>query len=326
MTATETIDDDLRVTHRETIANGVRLHYVEAGPDDGDLVVFLHGFPEFWGTWRRQLAALADAGYRVVAPDLRGYNRSEKPHGLDAYRLETLTADVEALIRALGREPATAVTEAGAGTETGTGTKSAHVVAHDWGGMIAWATALSHPHAIDRLVVLNAPHPIKYARELTLSQAKRSWYAAFFQLPWLPERLFAARGYRALEVLFWEAPNRPGAFTDDDVRRFKQAAARPGALESAINYYRANGRGPIGEHLPGSIPVIGDRLAGPIETIDAPTLVLWGEADSTLTLDQLDGLECYVDDLRVERFPDASHWVHADRPDRVNESILAFLE
>lgn len=319
MTATETIDHDGRIAHRETIANGVRLHYVEAGPDDGDLVVFLHGFPEFWGTWRRQLAALADAGYRVVAPDLRGYNRSEKPHGLDAYRLETLTADVEALIRELeGAKDSSGSAE--------TGARSAHVVAHDWGGMIAWATALSHPHAIDRLVVLNAPHPIKYARELTLSQVIRSWYAVFFQLPWLPERLFAARGYRALEELFWEAPNRSDAFTAEDVRGFKRAAARPGALESAINYYRANARGPIGEHLPGSIPVIGDRLVGPIETIGAPTLVLWGEQDSALTLDQLDGLERYVDDLHVERFPDASHWVHADRPDRVNESILAFLE
>ncbi|MCU4740699.1 alpha/beta hydrolase [Halobacteria archaeon AArc-m2/3/4] len=311
MTATDRIDR--YVTHHQTVANGVRLHYVEAGPDDGDLVVFLHGFPEFWGTWRRQLVALADAGYRVVAPDLRGYNRSEKPHGLEAYRLETLTADVEAVIRALR-------------SEDERDARSAHVVAHDWGGMIAWATALSHPHVIDRLVVLNAPHPIKFVHELTLSQAARSWYAAFIQLPWLPERLLAARDYRALEELFRDAPVRPDAFTDEDVRRFKRAAAQPGALESAINYYRAFARGTVREHLPGSIPVIGDRLVESVEAIDVPTLVLWGERDSALALDQLDGLERYVDDLQVERFPDASHWVHADRPDQVNESILDFLE
>lgn len=316
--------DDL-VEHEQAIVNGVRLHYVVAGPEDGDLAVFLHGFPEFWYTWRRQLVALAEAGYRVVAPDLRGYNRSEKPRGLESYRLETLTADVEALVREVALEGESGAEDGGEDEDEADDEPTAHLVSHDWGGMIGWATALWRGEIVDRLVVLNAPHPIKYARELTAEQALRSWYAAAFQVPWLPERLLAARDYRALEAVFREGPERPGAFTDEDVARFKRAAAHPGALESAVDYYRAFARGPFRENLPGSIPLVGDRLVDPIEPIDVPALVLWGERDEALSTDQLDGLERYVEDLRVERFPEASHWVHADRPEAVTESILEFL-
>ena len=154
-------------SHHQAIVNGVRLHYVEAG--EGPLVVLLHGFPEFWYAWRDQIPALAAAGYRVVAPDMRGYNLSEKPPGVTSYRLEHLTADVAALIRQLGAERAT-------------------VVGHDWGGAVAWQLPVFHPEVVERLAVLNAPHPGALLRELrTLEQLRRSWYIAFFQLPWLPE-------------------------------------------------------------------------------------------------------------------------------------------
>ncbi len=302
--ASDSIDE--LVAHDETIANGVRLHYVEAGPEDGPPVVLLHGFPEFWYSWRNQLPALADAGYHVVAPDMRGYNRSEKPHGIDAYRLSTLADDVAALVRTLD-------------------TSVAHVVGHDWGGVVAWATAMAHPERVSTLAVLNAPHPLKYVRDLSLEQARRSWYALLFQVPWLPERALAARDFATLERLFEEGVAVPDAFTDEDLRRYKVAFDRPGALESALNYYRAFGRGTVRKQLPGAIPLVGDRLVASPSPIEVPTLVLWGERDPALSVDQTVGLERYVEDVRVERFPDASHWVQFDASDRVNEALLSFL-
>ena len=300
-------DIDALVTHKNSIVNGVRLHYVEAGPADGELVVCLHGFPEFWYSWHHQIPALVDAGYRVVAPDMRGYNRSEKPHGTGAYRLEELTADIESLIHELGAE-------------------CAHLVAHDWGGVVAWTTAYSYPDVVETLTVLNAPHPIKYARELSLEQVARSWYALYFQLPWLPERLFAARDFAAFDRLFREGPVVPDAFTDEDIERYKTAFRQPGALTSALTYYRAAFRNPPTRQFAGNIPLIGGRLAGPIPRVRAPTLVLWGEHDDALSVSQIDGLEEYVEKARVVRFPNASHWVQFDQPKRVNEQLLAFLE
>ncbi|WP_254766928.1 alpha/beta fold hydrolase [Salinilacihabitans rarus] len=310
------VDVDALVTHREVIADGVRLHYVEAGPEDGPLVVLLHGFPECWYTWRRQLPALADAGFRVVAPDMRGYNRSEKPHGIDAYRLDRLAGDVAGLIAAVARE--------GEG-EGESADASAHVVGHDWGGAVAWATAAAHPDAVDRLVVLNAPHPFEGVRELSLEQLARSWYVLYFQLPRLPEAGLRAGDFRALERLFREGTVREDAFTDEDVRRFAAAMGRPGALRSALGYYRAFVRRTVPEHLPGAIPLVGPRLVDPVDPVTAPTLVLWGERDAALAVERTRGLDRYATDVRVERFPDAGHWVHVDRPARVSDAIVEFL-
>ncbi|MFC7007869.1 alpha/beta fold hydrolase [Halalkalicoccus salilacus] len=178
-------------SHHETIINGVRLHYVEAG--EGPLVLLLHGFPEHWYAWREQIPALVDAGYRVVAPDMRGYNVSEKPHGVEAYRIGTLVEDVRALIEDRSEEHAT-------------------VVGHDWGGMIAWEIAARHPNVVDRLVAMNAPHPAVYRREIRSGrsdQRRRSWYVLFFQLPWLPEALFRTFGRRTIERLLRGLPRTP---------------------------------------------------------------------------------------------------------------------
>ena len=310
--------DDL-VTHEEAIVNGVRLHYVTAGPTDGDLVVLLHGFPEFWYSWRHQLPALAEAGYRVLAPDMRGYNGSEKPHGVSAYRIDELVGDIEGLIHSAAHD-------------------AAHVVGHDWGGLVAWSSAIEAPEIVETLTILNAPHPIKYVRDLSLEQLRRSWYVFYFQVPWIPERIFAARDFALLEDLFQTMPWNPDAFADEDVERYKSALARPGAVSSAISYYRAMARdvvvgreedgvepSSLQRHFLANVPVVGDWLAGPVPTIEAPTLIVWGERDQALVLEQTRGLERYVEDVRIRRVPDAGHWVQLERPETVTEELRAFL-
>lgn len=291
-------------SHHETIVNGVRVHYVEAG--EGPLVVLLHGFPEHWYAWREQIPALVEAGYRVVAPDMRGYNASEKPHGVEAYRIGTLVEDVRSLIEDCGEAHAT-------------------IVGHDWGGVIAWEVAARYPDIVDRLAVLNAPHPAVYRRELRSrrsDQAKRSSYALFFQLPWLPEALFRAFGRRALEKLLREAPENPDAFDDEAIARYEDACSRPGAMTSMLNYYRSLFRGNLRSLLPGR--------GHPDETardgvISQPTLLIWGMQDWALSPRLTKGIDQWVPDVRVERLPEASHWVQADAPDRVNELLIDFL-
>jgi len=283
-----------RWAHRDAVVNGVRLHYVEAGA--GPLVVLLHGFPEFWYSWRHQIPALAAAGFRVLAPDQRGYNESDKPAGVDAYRVEALTADVAGLIRHVGEARAA-------------------VVGHDWGGVLAWYLPVQYPELVDRLVVLNAPHPLAYLRELRRGgQLLRSWYVLFFQLPGLPERLIRAGDFAAVRRMLRRQPVRPDAFTEEDVERYRVALARPGALTAALNYYRAAVRG-------GGLR----RAARKMRPIPVPTLLLWGEQDPALSVRLTEGLEAWVPDLRVERIADASHWVQNDAPERVNQALVNFL-
>lgn len=297
--APETHFDERAVTHERATVNDVDLHYVAAGPEDGDLLLLLHGFPEFWYSWHHQIPALADAGYRVVAPDLRGYNRSEKPAGVDAYRLEELVADVVGLVEHCGRE-------------------SAHVVGHDWGGLIAWQVAIDRPEVVDRLAVLNAPHPTRYQRHLRSSpvQLAKSWYVFYFQLPVLPELGFRLNDYAVLESTLSNTV-RPDAFTDDDIERYKSALATPGALTAAINYYRALGRQRARSLLTGG--------GVDEQRVDVPTLLLWGEQDFALALALTEELDPLIPDLRVERFADAGHWVQFDAPERVGEALLEFF-
>jgi epoxide hydrolase 4 len=291
---TETLPGNLpcMVHHRHTVVNGVRLHYVEAG--NGPLVVLLHGFPEFWYCWRRQIPALAAAGYRVVAVDQRGYNESDKPEGVSSYRVDRLAADVAALVARIGCE-------------------KAHIVGHDWGGAVAWAVAVRHPEVVDKLVILNAPHPAAFFRELHhQDQLRRSWYVFFFQLPVLPEWFLRFGNYSFLDRALQTEPVHAVAFSPEDVRLYKQALSRPGALTAAINYYRA---------------ALRYRREGQrsLRRITAPTLLLWGERDRYLGLALLEGLEPWVPDLRVRRIPDSSHWVQNDAPEQVNAALLAFL-
>jgi pimeloyl-ACP methyl ester carboxylesterase len=276
------------------LVNGVRHHFIEANEAGcGPLVVLLHGFPEFWYSWRHQIPALARAGFRVVAPDLRGYNQSEKPQGVKNYRLSLLVEDVACLIRELGETRAS-------------------VVGHDWGGALAWAFAMRRPDLVDRLAVLNAPHPAAFRREMrNPRQWLRSWYMFFFQLPYLPEWWLQANHYALLESMMRLQPARPGAFTEDDIRRYKEALAQPGARTATVNWYRALFR------YPGEMKEV--------KPILAPTLLVWGERDPYLGVNMTRGLERWVPDLRVVRLPGVSHWVQNDEPAEVNRLLLEFL-
>jgi pimeloyl-ACP methyl ester carboxylesterase len=295
------VPETLNVTdHFVRGAGGVPIHYVAAGPASGDRppVVLLHGFPEFWYGWRQQIPALAAAGFHAVAPDLRGYNRSGKPPRVRDYRTEVLVADVLALVRHVARR-----------------TGRANIVGHDWGGVVAWHFAMRHPEAVERLVILNAPHPAAYLRELRRSpaQLRRSWYVGFFQLPWLPEALIRFDDFAALRRLFERDPARRGAFTRSDIERYILAFAQPNALSGAINYYRAVFReGPT-------------RITRAVRRIDVPTLAIWGQNDRYLIPQLASGLEPWVTDLRVERLERASHWVQHDEPEAVNRLLLEFL-
>ncbi len=286
------------IAHRYADLPGARLHYVVAGA--GPLVVLLHGFPEAWFAWQHQIPALVAAGYRVIAPDLRGYNLSDKPAGVRAYTTDRLTGDVAALIREVGdREPDGRVAPAA-------------VIGHDWGAAVAWLFAMRHPELLARLAILNVPHPARMLQGLrTLRQLRKSWYIFFFQLPWLPEASFRARDFAVLRQTLRRDPVRPGAFSEEDVERYVAAAAQPGALTGGMNYYRALIRHP--------------QAAGPVQRIEAPVLVIWGEQDRYLGPELAEPDPRWVPNGRVERLPDASHWVQADAPERVNALLVEFL-
>ena len=278
----------------------VTLHYAAAGPADGDLVVLLHGFPEFWYAWRHQLPALADKGYHVVAPDLRGYNRSDKPVGVSSYGIDHLVADVVGLFHHLDRE-------------------SAHVAGHDWGGGIAWEVARVRPDVVDRLAVLNAPHPRALQRELLRNpgQLRRSWYMAYFQVPRLPEWGLTRNGGALVARVLREGATDPAAFTGGELMHFRIAFCREGVATAAVNYYRAMVREGICRVLRGR------GLGDP--TVAVPTLVLWGEQDEALSPALLEGLDDWVPELTVERFPEAGHWLVADEPGDVSRQLGDFF-
>jgi len=272
--------------HREAIVNGIRLHWVEAGAA-GPLVMLLHGFPEFWYSWRFQLPVLAER-FRVVAPDLRGYNLSEKPPA--GYDPSTLTDDVRELVRALGEE-------------------RAHIVGHDWGGVLAWVYAMRFPEATDRLVILNAPHPARFAEEVRRPrQFFRSTYALFFQLPRLPELLLGANRCWLLARGMRRSAVNKAAFTDDVLERYREAMSRPGSLTAALNYYRSA--------RPGRMPADA--------RVRVPALILWGVHDVALRKELTERLGRWVPELTV-RYLECGHWTQQERPEEVNQYLLEFL-
>jgi pimeloyl-ACP methyl ester carboxylesterase len=265
------------------------LHYVAAGA--GPLTILLHGFPEFWYSWRDALGPLA-AIRRVVALDMRGYNFSDKPR--NGYDLASLCADVRGVIE-------------------GFGARQADIVGHDWGGVIAWAFAMREPNYTRRLVAISAPHLALALRAMRRPrQLIRSSYVGFFQLPGLAERAIAADNYGAVWSAFRSADRAREWLSDADIQRYITAIARPGALTAALSYYRQLVRG-------------GPAAMGVARMITAPTLVLWGEQDPYLGVEMLDGLEDWVADIRVRRFPDAGHFVNQQRPESVNAELVAFL-
>jgi pimeloyl-ACP methyl ester carboxylesterase len=281
------------VRHGFAEVNGVRLHYAEAG--SGPMVVLLHGFPDYWHTWRHQMPMLVAAGFHVVAPDMRGYNLSDKPQGVDAYQLEVLCQDVSALIRFLGAE-------------------RAHVVGHDWGGAVAWSFAMWHPEQLDQLAILNVPHPERFLASLrTVSQLRRSWYMLFFQVPWLPEALSRLGNYAVMRSVFLRDPVRPEAFSPSDVDQQMEAIAQPGALTAMINYYRAALR---------TSPTAQRRRW---RRIERPVLVLWGDRDRYLGKEWAEPSRAWVEAVTVVHFPNSSHWLQHDQPDEVGRALVAFF-
>ena len=272
--------------HREGIVNGVRLHWVEQG--QGPLVVLLHGFPEFWYSWRHQIPVLAER-FRVVAPDMRGYNLSEKPPR--GYDLDTLTDDVLALIRTLGEERAV-------------------IVGHDWGGVVAWVFAIRFAEATEKLVIMNAPHPARFREEVRRPrQFFRSTYALFFQLPRLPELLLGANRAWAVGRMLRRTAIEKEAFSDEDLERYREAMSRPGALTAALNYYRAARLG----RLPRQ------------QTVQAPTLIIWGEHDPALGKELTYRLDRWVPNLTIH-YLDCGHWVQQERSEEVNRLLMEFLK
>jgi epoxide hydrolase 4 len=283
------------ITTRRVAANGFDFAVDEAGQGDR-LALCLHGFPESRFSWRYQLPFLAELGYRAWAPDLRGYGETEpKPRAVSAYLIDRLMEDVAALIDA-------------------SGAKSVTLIGHDWGAGLAWTFAANQVRPLERLVIMNVPHPARMLRALrTARQLRKSWYMFFFQLPRLPEALLRANDFATLRRLFRTDPVRRGAFSEADIERYVEAARQPGALTAGINYYRALFRQGFG------------RARASIRPIEAPVLVIWGEQDRYLGAELAEPDLALVPHARVERLPDASHWVHVDRPERVNALLLDFL-
>ncbi len=271
--------------------NGIDVHTVAGG--DGPLVVLLHGFPECWYTWHGQLETLVDAGYRVVVPDQRGYNLSEKPQSVRAYRLPDLARDVVDLVATEGRT-------------------SAHVVGHDWGGVVAWHLALRRPEVVDSLAVVNAPHPTVYRQHLLTNpeQLRRSWYAGAFQLPWLPERLLRRSDFALLERAV-RGTAAPGTYIDETMSYYRRAWERPGTLTAMLNWYRAVLRYP---------PTYPERR------VRVPTLVCWGDADVALVPELAIDSYHSCSDARLEFLPGASHWVPHERPERTTALLCGHLD
>lgn len=289
--------DTTTIRHRQLDTRGLTFHVAEAGPVDAPIVLLLHGFPEHWYSWRHQLAGLADR-FRVVAPDLRGYGGTDRQ---GPYDLQTLCADVADLVHALGRErgqPDVKVT----------------LVGHDWGGVIAWATAVLHPDVVERLAICNAPHPLAFLDTLWRhpGQIARSWYIAMFQIPGLMERMVRRDPQRTLAKMLKGAAGRRGVFGREDIQRYAEALMAPGTLEAALGYYRA---------LPASIRK-SRELRGKIAV---PVLVLWGRKDPALGPELVAAAQAYVAlPLAVEWFEDAGHWLQQEEPDAVTRALATF--
>jgi pimeloyl-ACP methyl ester carboxylesterase len=270
----------------------VRLHAVAAGPNDGPVAVLLHGFPEFWYGWHRQIEPLANAGFRVIVPDQRGYNLSSKPFGVASYALTALVSDVIAIADQLGQE-------------------KIFLAGHDWGAAVAWSTALLHPHRVAKLAVLNVPHPTVMRRRLSthLRQMLRSWYIFFFQLPYLPEAFFSAFHFR-IGARSLRSSSRPGTFSTEDLAQYRAAWSQPGALTAMINWYRALFR------VPTKFP---DR------TVHVPTRILWGELDAFLLLEMAHESLRYCANAELFTFANATHWLQHEEPARVSQLLIEFF-
>jgi pimeloyl-ACP methyl ester carboxylesterase len=283
------------IQHEFVKANGLRFHVATCGRGER-LALFLHGFPEGWFSWRHQMPLLARLGWHCWAPDLRGYGASDRPSHWRDYAIENLMEDVAGLIDASGAE-------------------STLILCHDWGGVIGWNFAMQRIRPLERLVVMNIPHPLAAREAFGLRQLRRSWYAFFFQIPWLPEKLLGANGARAIGRALRRSAVDPSRFPDEVVAVFREEASRPGALKAMIDYYRALVRGGGTARL--------RRIRTP--NIEVPTLLLWGEEDVALGVELTHATRRYVDDLTLRYLPGVGHFVQQEAPETVNALLEAWL-
>jgi pimeloyl-ACP methyl ester carboxylesterase len=284
----------IALQHQFILTNSIQLHVVQAGPESGPLVILLHGFPDYWRGWQMQLEALAEAGYWVWVPDQRGYNLSDKPRSTAAYRLDKLAADIIGLINAAGRE-------------------KAMIVGHDWGAAVAWWLGIKHPTRVEKLVILNGPHPIVMARHMRrdLGQLGRSAYMFFFQLPWIPEWLSRLNNWRLVTNAL-RRTSRPGTFSEEMLAGYRHAWSQPGAFTAMLNWYRAIFRHP---------PSLGGE-----KRITVPTLLIWGTNDFALEREMAAPSIELCDRGQFVFFEEASHWVQQEEGERVNSLLLSFLK
>ncbi len=274
-------------------ANGQTFEVAQAG-EGKKLALCLHGFPELHYSWRFQIPLLAEQGYRVWTPNMRGYGGSSKPDSVRDYALDHLCADVAALIDASGAEEVT-------------------LIAHDWGAIVAWAFAIQQIRPLKRLVIMNVPHPMVGRREIRhWRQLKRSWYIFFFQIPWLPEFLISRGGGKAIKGAFSNMARDQSNFPDEALEFYAKAAMRPGSLTAMLNYYRA-----LLRH--------GDTVDVEDKMLDIPTLMIWGEEDSALNIKCTEGTEQWVPNLELHRLPGVSHWVQQEAPEKVNAILRKWL-
>ena len=283
--------------------NNIKLHYVKAGHEDGKLILFLHGFPQFWYMWRDQLVDLSK-NYLVVAPDMRGYNLSSKPDEIEQYQPQHIVEDLRALV------------------EEHFGRKKFILVGHDWGGVVAFPFANMHPDLVEKLIIINAPHPNIFGRLIAKNkdQQTSSQYVLFF-------RTQNAEGYLSannFQNLYGVVFNSEMEYDEDDRQMYKEAWSQPGALTGGLNYYRAGGLRPPsqGEEIS---ELTDEQLEANPVMINVPTLVIWGEKDTALTVHNLEGLAEFIPDLIIKRIPDGSHWVINEQPDKINSLIRDFL-
>ncbi|ACK66597.1 alpha/beta hydrolase fold protein [Rippkaea orientalis PCC 8801] len=272
--------------------NGIQLYYITQGT--GKLMLFVHGFPEFWYSWRHQIPEFAQ-DHKVVALDLRGYNKSDKPQELSAYRIETLVKDIAGVIKELGYD-------------------NCILVGHDWGGAIAWYFADAYPGMVEKLIVLNIPHPANFQKGLkTLKQLSKSWYIFFFQIPYLPELILQRNNCQAIATMFRKTCVDKSAFSDEDLEKYKQSAAQPGALTAMLNYYRN---------------IFKSLFTPPKQqwkVLAMPILMIWGENDTALGKELTYDTDQYAQDLTIKYIPNCSHWVQQEKPQLVNQYIREFV-
>jgi pimeloyl-ACP methyl ester carboxylesterase len=275
-------------------ANGLEFHVASCGEGER-LALCLHGFPECWYSWRHQLPLLASLGYRAWAPDLRGYGSSSRPEGIGSYAIEHLMDDVAGLIDA-------------------SGARETLLIGHDWGAAIAWFFAMRQVRPLERLVIMNVPHP--GSMRFTWRQLLRSWYVFFFQLPWLPELALRSRDYRMITEAFRGMAIDKSRFPDEVLEVYRQNAALPGAATAMLNYYRAMVRGGGARR---------QRALG-LPLIETPTLMVWGTEDSALGIETTHGTHGFVKDLTIRYLPNVSHWVQQEAPEVVNGMLEAWLQ